>query len=332
MPLHEQKIFARYNRGNAMRPLSELAIRLLELQKMSWPQLTEGYEALNAIRVRELACEGFFVRLQFNPRRLVSSSAKIDDQSIRNRRCFLCMENLPAQQIGILYEEQFLVLCNPAPIFKHHYTISHVQHVPQAVMQQVAALLQLAKDFSPHFTVFYNGPKCGASAPDHLHFQASPAGAIPVENEAPAASRRHLIQKSGEVAFFRLHNFGREVFLLEGNECEALAAALAKFFHALQAEASTQEEPMMNVLCSFQEGTWRIMIFPRRKHRPRVYFCEGDERILISPASVDMGGLIILPVEEDFLKVESRLIADIYREVSIDGTHADHVVELLRRS
>lgn len=332
--LHSDKIFSTYDsQQRASLPdlsavsLADLSVALLEQQKRTWPQLRDGYDALSSVRTRDLHCNGFSVRLQFNPRRIVSSGAKVDAKSISERKCFLCVENLPAEQKGIVYRDEFLVLCNPAPIFEQHYTISNIKHQPQAIEQFSATLFSLARDFSPKFTVFYNGPKCGASAPDHMHFQASPSGVIPVEYDAEDVARRIIVKAVNDVSILRLKNYGREVVVLEGKDSELLNALLLKFINVMRRITLSVEEPMLNILCSYHSGTWRTIIFPRRKHRPDVYFFEGEKKILISPASVDMGSLVITPIEKDFLSVDAALIENIFREVSAERSVVDHILE-----
>ncbi|MDZ7343669.1 MAG: DUF4922 domain-containing protein [candidate division KSB1 bacterium] len=325
----KRKLSAVYD-GASSASLSDLALNLLEQQKSSWPQLAAGYAALALAQQCEIRCHGFSVRLQFNPQRIISSGAKVDEKSIRERRCFLCLENLPEQQFGMLYRNQFIVLCNPAPIFAYHYTISHLDHVPQLIEGNLGILLTLAKDFSPRFTVFYNGPRCGASAPDHLHFQASPTGAIPIENDIADPARRTLIRGDGGVSLFQIENLGRPVFLLEGKRHEAVETRLSACIAALWLSHSPPMEPMMNVICSYRSDYWRVIIFPRRKHRPEAFFREGAERILISPAAVDMGGLIVTPVEKDFLNADAELIESIYEEVSVDKNTLAQIVAALR--
>ena len=329
MPFLQQKLFARYDASRSAPSLSDLSLNLLEQQKTSWPQLVDGYAALDSVRVRDLQCDGFSVRLQFNPQRVVSSGAKVDEKSIRERRCFLCVENLPEPQKAILYREEFLVLCNPAPIFAQHYTISNLKHFPQSIEGHVASFFSLAKDFSPRCTVFYNGPKCGASAPDHMHFQSSPIGTIPMEQDVQDGARRILIKRIDGVSLFQTKNLGRGVILLEGEDREAIEALLLKYIAAMKSVESTPDEPMMNILCSYLKDLWRVVIFPRRKHRPEVFFREGDEKILISPAAVDMGGLIVTPIEKDFLTIDARLIESIYHEVSIDKDTANLIISML---
>ncbi len=315
--MQPSRIFAHYNPFQNPPSLSQLALDLLEQQKAAWPQLAEGYRALESVRVRELHAEGFVVRLQFNPLRAVSSGAKVDAQSIQARPCFLCEKNLPSQQKGVGYRDDYLVLCNPAPIFAQHFTIAHVQHRSQAIDGSITTLLKLARELSPQFSVFYNGPRCGASAPDHLHFQACPAQIIPVETQILEPGRSVLSKNLPGVTLHTSQELGREILLLSGGDENAMAAALARTTAAIKQAMADPGEPMMNIICSFRDKTLRAIIFPRRKHRPEVYFREGDDRILVSPASVDMGGLIITPIEKDFLRLDAAQIANIYREVSI---------------
>lgn len=316
------KIFAQYDSLNST-PLPLLLQQLLEDQQRVWPLATEGYASLQYAQIREVECRTataavFSVKLQFNPKRIVSTGAKVDDHSIRQRRCFLCVENLPKEQQGVLYRQEFLLLCNPMPIFPAHYTISHVQHRPQLLAAHWETFLQLAQDLSPAFTVFYNGARCGASAPDHLHFQAAPAGKIPIEHEVHQAVHREFISAIPGVAIILLNEVGRAVIVLEGSNAEKLTHTLQQLFAKMQVILQSSDEPQVNILCRYESPQWRVILFPRRKHRPDIFFKEGDGKVLISPASVDMGGLIITPVEKDFRSVDANMIETIYREVSWD--------------
>ena len=264
--------------------------------------------------------------LQFNPGRIVSTGAKVDARSIRERRCFLCVENLPEPQKGIVYKDRFLILCNPAPIFAEHFTISHIHHVSQILGPYIPAMLDLARDLSPQLTVFYNGPKCGASAPDHMHFQANPTGLIPVENAAQKKLHRVFRRSLDSVDILTLRDFGRQVIVLESLHRENLANVLNKLLDSLRQTVGVSEEPMMNVLCSFTDGAWRVILFPRSKHRPDVYFKEEAERVLISPAAVDIGGLIVTPLEKDFKTVNASLVESIFQEVSLPSAIVDETI------
>jgi hypothetical protein len=229
-----------------------------------------------------------------------------------------------------LYENEYLVLCNPMPIFPAHFTVAHIQHQPQILATHFDTLMQLARDLSPHFTIFYNGAQCGASAPDHFHFQTAPAGKILIEQEAVRIPRRERVQEIDGVAVVLLKGMGRAVFVLEGANAEKLSRVLQQLLVKMQSILHILDEPKINLLCQYQTPQWRVILFPRRKHRPDVFFKEGDEKVLISPASVDMGGLIVTPVEKDFRTVDAQLIEAIYEEVSWDETTMNKVKSDLR--
>jgi len=282
-----------------------------------WPQLRTGYASLATVRLREIHCRGFSVWLQFNPGRIVSTGAKVDAQSIRERRCFLCVENLPELQKAIAYKDDFLILCNPAPIFAEHFTISNIHHLPQLLGPYIPTMLDLARDLSPRLSIFYNGPKCGASAPDHMHFQANPTGLIPVEMAARENMHRFFHRSLDSVDILTLHNFGRQVIVLESPQREELVAVLHKLLDSLRQTVGSSEEPMLNLLCSFADESWRVILFPRSKHRPDAFFKEEAEGILVSPAAVDIGGLIVTPLEKDFSALTAPLVESIFQEVSL---------------
>ena len=162
------------------RSLSERVMALLDHQRKHWPMLVEGYESLKTVETRSFEFDGFVMTVQCNPGRIVSSSAKVDDRSIRERRCFLCMDNLPSEQRGVDYGD-YILLCNPFPIFRDHLTIAHMRHIPQRIRGAFGPMLDLARGLGERFTLFYNGPRCGASAPDHLHFQAGERGFMPMD-------------------------------------------------------------------------------------------------------------------------------------------------------
>ena len=159
---------------------------LLEQQKGAWEMLRNGYDTLRTVRTRVFEFDGFQVKVQFNPGRLTSTVAKVDAASIKERKCFLCTENLPPAQRGIPSDGDYLVLCNPFPIFPEHFTISSVRHTPQLIRDSFGTLLNLTRDLGSRYTVLYNGPRCGASAPDHLHFQAGNRSYLPIDAEYQA--------------------------------------------------------------------------------------------------------------------------------------------------
>jgi len=327
--MESSQIFASFPGNDGQLPLSVLCDELLREQKASWPLLRQGHQAQENAQIRDIPCPGFTLRVQWNPQRIVSSAARIDPVAIRMRPCFLCRNNRPEAQRAILYRDEYFVLCNPAPIFAQHYTIAHVCHRPQSIKPALTAFLKLIRDFSPRFTVLYNGAQSGASAPDHLHFQAAPAGAMPVERDMDDEAKRQLLRRVNGVDVYRAVGLGRAMLLLEGMAEDRIASALLQVIAAMQTAFQTTDEPMMNLLGGYRENRWRIMVFPRGRHRPAVYDRPGDARILVSPGAVDMGGLFITPVEKDFRMMDAGLVQNIFQDVSVDEETMARIVAAL---
>ncbi len=162
---------------------ADAAKRLFEIQKEQWPMLSSGFKSLETVKSKSFQFDGFKIKAQFNAGRITSTSAKVDPKSISERKCFLCTENLPAEQKGILYNDNYIILCNPFPIFPTHFTLTHKEHQPQRILDTFSDMLDLSKDLSKYYSVIYNGPRCGASAPDHLHFQAGNKFFMPIDDE-----------------------------------------------------------------------------------------------------------------------------------------------------
>ena len=316
--INRERIFASFDGSRDDPALSGLCLDLLAQQKISWPLLRDAYAAQDSAQIREISANGFSVKLQFNPRRIISSAAAVDPASISRRPCFLCVENLPEAQKGILYRQTYLILCNPAPIFSQHYVVSNRRHIPQSIEKNMDAFLLLAKDFGSGLSVFYNGPRCGASAPDHLHFHAVPSDMMPIEKEIREDRNKILIRKVEGVSILTSMSLSRPIIIVEGKELRSVETALLKAVEAMKETLPASDEPMMNLLCAYDGTQWQVLIIPRRKHRPEAYYREGDERILISPGMVDMGGLIITPVEKDFNAIDAEQIGNIFKEVSMD--------------
>jgi GNAT superfamily N-acetyltransferase len=310
--------------------LSELCLELLSDQKNTWQELQEGYESLKNVRERDLRCEGFSIRLQYNPGRIKSSTAEVTKINEKERQCFLCLDHLPENQKGILYRNDYLILGNPMPVFSSHFTVSHVDHRFQAIDEHIKTYLQLMADLGPSWTVLYNGPKCGASAPDHLHFQVGPSGKVPIEKEIREEKKLTLIKKIEGVLLYRGTGLGREAIILEGEDPIAVERVLKDFQNALKKVLSTEEEPMMNIAGFYEEKKWRLLIFPRRKHRPDVFFKDGDARVIVSPGVIDMGGLLITPAKRDFERLDASAVEGIFREVSLEGMIIERAIDAMR--
>ena len=294
---------------------------LLQQQKGAWELLRNGYNTLQTVRTRVFDFDGAHVKIQFNPGRMISTTAKVDAQSIRERKCFLCLENLPPAQRGIPCDGDYLVLCNPFPIFPEHFTIAFLRHTPQRIRDSFAAFLSLTRQLGGRYLVFYNGPKCGASAPDHLHFQAGDKTFLPMDTEYAAIRDRHAsrLVASHTLRAFSIEACLRRLISFESPDAGALRRAFEALHDVLQEGVPPEEEPMMNILGFYEQQQWRIIVFPRAKHRPAFYFREGDDKLMISPAAVEMGGVCTTPREQDFEKVTHDHIIQMYDEVSVSA-------------
>jgi hypothetical protein len=319
-----------YTAFDGEESLSGVCLKLLSDQKKAWQELREGYESLKNVRERDLACKGFPIRLQYNPGRIKSSTAEASNRNERRRQCFLCLDHLPEGQRGILYRDDYLILGNPMPVFSSHFTVSHVDHRLQAIDEHVGTYLQLMADFGPSWMVLYNGPKCGASAPDHLHFQVVPSGQMPIEKEVRGEKSLTLLKQVDGVLLYRARDLGREVIILEEHNPIAIERVLKDFLKSLKKVLSTQEEPMVNLAGFYEEAKWRLVIFPRRKHRPDAFFKDGDARMVVSPGVIDMGGLLITPVKRDFERLDATLVEGIYREVSLGGEIVEQAIQAVK--
>ena len=273
------------------------------------------------VRTRVFDFDGFQIKVQFNPGRLISTVAKVDAASIKERKCFLCTENLPPAQRGILCDGEYLVLCNPFPIFPEHFTISSLRHTPQLIRDSFAALLNLTRDLGARYTVFYNGPQCGASAPDHLHFQAGNRSYLPIdaEFETLKKTRARRLFESDSLRACSMEKYLRHVITFESSDAGLLQRAFGALYEVCQEGGPAGEEPMLNILGFYTNGEWRIHVFPRAKHRPSFYFKEGDDKLLISPAAVELGGICTTPREQDFEKVTREHIVEMFHEVSVSA-------------
>jgi hypothetical protein len=215
------------------------------------------------------------------------------------------------------------------PVFSIHFTVSHLDHRLQAISEHIGTLLQLMADFGPRWMALYNGPKCGASAPDHLHFQVAPSGQMPIEREIREEKRLALIRQIGGVLLYRVRDLGREAILLQGDDPTAIERALKSYLDALEKILLLNEEPMMNIAGFYGEGKWRLVIFPRRKHRPDVFFMDGDARVVVSPGVIDMGGILITSMEKDFERLDAAAVESIYEEVSLEGKTVEKAINAM---
>jgi ATP adenylyltransferase/5',5'''-P-1,P-4-tetraphosphate phosphorylase II len=269
---------------------------LLNEQTQTWELAFKNYQGLKNVKIKEFKLDGgSSIKVQFNPERITSSTAKVDAKSIQQRPCFLCNENRPKEQKGLEFNNDYLILVNPFPIFSKHLTIIHKKHTDQLIEKHFDTMLSLAKELSD-FTIFYNGPKCGASAPDHFHFQAGIKDFLPIEDDYRSKDFIKLLTETVEIQLFTWINYNRQIITLESSSENGLGRIFQKLINLLKKEHLTGEpEPMLNILAYFENERYIVHVFPRILHRPDCYFAEREAQILLSPASVDLGGVFITP-------------------------------------
>ncbi len=304
-----------------MDTLQQELEKLYSEQLTEWEQFREQVLRLNEVEIHTFDFGNpdtgkYEIKTQYNPARAVSSNAKLDEKTIAARKCFLCPENSPAVQRKVRLNENFVALVNPFPILKKHFTIPLMQHKKQEILPYLDDMLDFAR-MLPDFTIFYNGPKAGASAPDHLHFQAVKKGQLPFEQEYPLFSSpdKTISYKNGRIR--TLQNYGRNCLLIQSPDKETAHILFQQVYAQLRTVAGDKEEPMMNVFTLFEHNEWNLLIFPRKTHRPSCFFAEGNDYKMISPGAIDIAGIFVLPRKEDFDSVDKTVISDVLRQVSL---------------
>ncbi len=312
--------------------LADRCAALLAQQRAEWALLRKGYDTLPGVRTRTFPFDAFRFASQFNPGRIVSSSASVDEKSIRERKCFLCAAHLPEGQRGFLYGGEHLILGNPFPIFPEHLTVPHVEHRPQRILPILSVLLAMTREVAPQYSVVYNGPRCGASAPDHMHLQIGSGGFMPFEEEAGSfpAGRREVLADAPSLRAYSLEGYLRSVIVLESGDVRVAEEAFRRLYDSYEAIVREPDEPLMNVVSFMRGGKHILGVFARSRHRPSRYFAAEDAKVLFSPAAVDMGGVMTLPLEKDFERMSPGLIEEMFGEVSLEAEKFGVLKEAVR--
>jgi hypothetical protein len=291
------------------------ARQLLEQQKSSWATARDNFAALSRVQTRSIPIDDFTMKLQFNAARIVSTGSKIDPKSIAERKCFLCGANRPKEQASLPFGSDYLILVNPFPIFPEHFTVPRIDHVLQLINGSFSRLLELARAVAPRYTALYNGPRAGASAPDHLHFQAGDRGFMTIEHEIERLKGKP-IAACGDANIYA-HPSRRPFIFIESTDLASSVAAFERIYQAMAKVSPASDEPSMNILALHDAGEYKTIILPRAKHRPDFYYAEGDAKILISPGSVDLGGVCIIPVEKDYHRITADHLKQMLSEVML---------------
>jgi hypothetical protein len=274
---------------------------LVKRQAREWPQFARGLEGLARAQTRRVRIDWFDVFIRHIPHRMASTTAAVDSESISKRPCFLCANNLPDEEEGTKFGEDFTIYCNPYPIVDRHLTIVHREHRAQRIAGQFGHMLDIAAAL-PGYFVIYNGPQCGASAPDHMHFQAGSRSLFPIERETAALTG------------ITVPNYARNVLLLRGRDRSTLISRIESAVDLLGEAMRDRTEPMINMAVFREGGEWTTYLFPRAKHRPQVFYT-GE--LTVSPASIDLCGIFVVPLARDFEIITGEAIAAIFREVTL---------------
>lgn len=285
-----------------------------------------NFEALDNVKVKELVVEGMPFKVQFNPARIASSGAKVDKASLAARPCFLCEKNRPEVQEGIEWKDRYTILINPFPIFRRHLTIPDTSHTDQRIAGRIADMMDLAKALED-YTVFYNGPRCGASAPDHMHFQAGNSDFLTIGAALEDAELK-TVATDGDATLSVADSLPVKVLVIDAAD-HAEGQRLFDRLYAVLPVPEGESEPMLNILCYPTPAGERVVVIPRKKHRPSCYGTENG-CMLISPASVDVGGVFITPRPEDFEAMDGATIGKILSEVCLSSTEIAEIAENVR--
>ena len=303
--------------------------RFFNRQLEKWDDARHRFRDLKHVETKKLSEE---VRLQFNPARIVSTGAKIDKKTLGERPCFLCDKNRPKEQMSQQIDERFHLLVNPFPILPVHFTIPARKHQPQAIYKNYGEMHRFLSLHS-ELMVFYNGPKCGASAPDHLHFQAGTSGILPLQANWQRLSRNltDIISLNDEEKIAVVRDFIVPAFVIISKSEESDETLFHRLYKSMPMRGD-ETEPMMNIIAWRKGDEYISVVIPREKHRPEAYFAEGDAQVMVSPGALDMSGLIITPREEDFHKLTEESATTILQECGISTEKMNSIVTKLKTS
>ena len=303
--------------------------RFFNRQLEVWADARHRFRDLKHVETRQLSDQ---LKLQWNPARIVSTGAKIDKKTLGERPCFLCDKNRPKEQMSKQIDEKFHLLVNPFPILPVHFTIPARKHQPQLIYKNYGEMHRFISLHSD-LMVFYNGPKCGASAPDHFHFQAGTNGILPLQTNWQRLSRNltDIISLNDEEKISVVRDFIVPAFVIISKSAESDEALFRRLYKAMP-QRGDETEPMMNII-SWRKGEEFIsVVIPREKHRPEAYFAEGDAQFVVSPGALDMSGLIITPREEDFRKLTEEKALSLLQECGVSEEKMNAIIAKLKAS
>ena len=311
----------------------------IEKQLTDWELLKNNTLQLQNIQTKYFKINNHSVCIQFNPARIGSTLAKTDKQSIEKRPCFLCAQNQPKEQKRMELTMNLNLCVNPFPIFCGHLTLPHREHTPQQILPYLNEVKDVYKKLPLNYALFYNGPYCGASAPDHFHFQAVLSEYIPIitqynqlkESAEPIMQIQETSCSQTEGgALYYIKDYICPIFAIESNE-KNYQELLDKLFSYLPKD-NEEWEPKVNIFLwkTKEDKEIRGLIIPRSKHRPDCFYAEGTEQLIVSPGALDMAGVIITTREEDYLKITGNDVKRIIEKTGISFEEAEKIVHNIK--
>ena len=309
--------------------------KFIKDQLSVWQLASSNFRALKTAPSREVDVFGLKCRIQYNPRRVISSTADTSPAAIASRKCFLCADNRPKEQFHLGFEgrkgRKYHIQINPYPIFRGHLVIVRDEHIPQEIWHHFPDMLDFAARYKDYL-VFYNGPSSGASAPDHLHFQAIPKHNLPLEDVVD-----EFLDHPGEplatvkdASLYKFDGYARGVFALKATTSKSLAKLFYRLLDCTD-RGKGEEEPMFNLYAYVKNGEYRTIVVMRSAKRSHHFYSEGADHLTISPGAADIAGLFVAPFREDYDKADTALLEELLSEVCISEDEQNMIVWRLTR-
>ncbi|CCX56587.1 spoIID/LytB domain protein [Bacteroides sp. CAG:1060] len=309
--------------------------KFIKDQLSVWQLASSNFRALKTAPSREVDVFGLKCRIQYNPRRVISSTADTSPAAIASRKCFLCADNRPKEQFHLGFEgrkgRNYHIQINPYPIFRGHLVIVRDEHIPQEIWHHFPDMLDFAARYKDYL-VFYNGPSSGASAPDHLHFQAIPKHNLPLEDVVD-----EFLDHPGEplatvkdASLYKFDGYARGVFALKATASKSLAKLFYRLLDCTD-RGKGEEEPMFNLYAYVKNGEYRTIVVMRSAKRSHHFYSEGADHLTISPGAADIAGLFVAPFREDYDKADTALLEELLSEVCISEDEQNMIVWRLTR-
>lgn len=326
--------------SDSVSPLEERIRQMFACEIASCGRASAHYMQLGHVEKKRCVCDGLEVEIRFNRERVRSVMAEVDAKSLQRRSCFLCPSGLEENQLTSDWqsplhngeEGHYCIRVNPFPIFEEHYTISAARHEHQAILPHIDDMFLLCEAM-PHYTLFYNGPYCGASAPDHFHFQSIPYNALPLQRMCNRGEGIRLLRKEKGTTIYKVCRFVRSAYYVTGTSRDCVKEEFLRIYGALPVVDREEWEPRMNLVAWYdaKREEYALLVILRSESRPKCFFAKGEAQVLISPASVEMTGIAIVADADSYERLTGELLEQIVREVSLDSEEIKPIDNMIEK-